>query len=191
MVQADNINLAQNGRELSGKWGWFMAMGVFLLIVGLIAAIALPFATAAVAIYIGIMMVIGGVIQLIHAFSLQSWGRFILWLLAGLLYTVAGVICFTQPILAASIFTFILGFLLIVNGVIRVIVGLQSRQYSSWGWIVAAGLISGLLGILIITGWPANTLWVLGLFLAIDLIFQGWSWIAFSIGLRSIKHNLS
>lgn len=189
MVRADNLNLPERGREIAGKWGWFMAMGIILLIVGIIASLTLPFATAAVAIYIGIMMVFAGVTQLIHAFGVQSWGRFFYWLLAGLLYTVGGVICFTQPILAAAVFTFLLGFMLIVAGVIRIIVGFQSRGLKGSGWIIAAGVITALAGIVITTGWPANTLWILGLFLSIDLIFQGWSWIAFSLGLRSIRQS--
>ena len=53
-----------------------------------------------------------------------------------------------------------------------------------WGWIVAAGLISVLAGLIIAMGWPVNSLWVLGLFLAIDLIFQGWTFIAVGLALK-------
>jgi len=66
-VRADNLNLPINGRELASKWGWFMAMGILLLVVGVIAAFTLPFATTAVTIYIGIMMLFGGAIQTVHA----------------------------------------------------------------------------------------------------------------------------
>lgn len=187
-MKPDNLNLAINGRELASKWGWFMAMGIILLVVGFIAAFTLPFATTAVAIYIGIMMLIGGVIQTAHAFGVRSWGRFFYWLIAGLIYTVGGIVCLVEPILAASVFTFLLGFLLIVAGVVRIIVGFQSRGFRGYGWIIAAGVITAIAGLIITTGWPANSLWVLGLFLSIDLIFQGWSWIAFSLGLRTIKN---
>ncbi|WP_297322685.1 HdeD family acid-resistance protein [uncultured Bartonella sp.] len=188
MVRSDNWNLPEGGQELTAKWGWFLVLGIILLVVGIIAAFTLPFATAAVAIYIGIMMLIGGVIQIIHAFGVRSWGRFFYWLLAGLLYTVGGVICLLEPILAAAVFTFLLGFLLVVAGVIRVVVGFQSRTVKGYGWIIAAGIVTAIAGLIITTGWPANTLWVLGLFLSIDLIFQGWSWIGFSFGLRALKN---
>ncbi len=187
-MRSDNWNLPEGGQELTAKWGWFLVLGIILLVVGIIAAFTLPFATAAVAIYIGIMMLIGGVIQIIHAFGVRSWGRFFYWLLAGLLYTVGGVICLLEPILAAAVFTFLLGFLLVVAGVIRVVVGFQSRTVKGYGWIIAAGIVTAIAGLIITTGWPANTLWVLGLFLSIDLIFQGWSWIGFSFGLRALKN---
>lgn len=187
-MRANNLNLPINGRELASKWGWFMAMGILLLVVGVIAAFTLPFATTAVTIYIGIMMLFGGAIQTVHAFSVKSWGRFFYWLIAGLLYTIGAIVCLVEPILAAAFFTFLLGFLLIVAGVIRIVVGFQSRGVRGYGWIIAAGIITAIAGLIITTGWPFNSLWVLGLFLSIDLIFQGWSWIAFSLGLRALKN---
>lgn len=186
-MSSNNWNLPEGARELSSKWGWFLVFGIILLVVGIIAAFTLPFATAAVAIWIGIMMLVGGIVQVIHAFGVRSWGRFFFWLLAGLLYTIGGIICLVEPILAAAVFTFILGFLLVVAGVIRIIVGFQSRAFKGHGWIIAAGIVTAIAGLIITTGWPANTLWVLGLFLSIDLIFQGWSWIGFAIGLHSLK----
>ena len=188
-MSSNNWNPLEGARELSAKWGWFLVLGIILLLVGIVAAFTLSVATEAVAIYIGIMMLVGGIVQVIHAFSVKSWGRFFYWLLAGLLYTFGGIVCLVQPILAAAVFTFLLGFLLVVAGVIRVIIGFQSRELKGHGWIIAAGIITAIAGLIITTGWPANTLWVLGLFLSIDLIFQGWGWIGFAIGLRSLKNS--
>ena len=50
--------------------------------------------------------------------------------------------------------------------------------------MVAGGVITLLAGIVIAIGWPVNSLWILGMFLAIDLIFQGWSFVAFGLALR-------
>ena len=121
----------ENRREF--KWGWFLVLGIILLVVGIIAAFTLPFATEAVAIYIGIMMLVGGIVQIIHAFGVKSWGRFFYWLLAGILYTFGGIVCLVQPVLAAAVFTFLLGFLLVVAGVIRVVIGFGLPiRYGFW-----------------------------------------------------------
>lgn len=187
MAINNNINLSPHTIARQKHWGWSMAIGIILLVIGSIAAVSLPFATVAVTIYIGLMMIIGGLIQIIHAFTFKKSGRFVIWLIAGAIYTVAGIVCWIEPVVAAVIFTFLLGILLLAAGILRIIVGVQHRDLSNWGWIVAAGVISALLGILITTGWPENSLWILGLFLAIDLMFQGWSLIAFSLGLKAYQ----
>jgi uncharacterized membrane protein HdeD (DUF308 family) len=68
--------------------------------------------------------------------------------------------------------------------VLRIWVGFQQKGSSGWGWVVAAGVITLLAGVLIALRWPVNSLWVLGLFLAIDLIFQGWAFIALGMALK-------
>ena len=76
-MSSNNWNPLEGAHELSAKWGWFLVLGIILLVVGIIAAFTLPFATEAVAIYIGIMMLVGGIVQIIHAFGVKSWGRFL------------------------------------------------------------------------------------------------------------------
>lgn len=167
------------------KWGWFLTLGIILLIFGFIACINLVLATVVSVLFIGTFMLFGGVVQIVHAFNVKKWSQFFLWLLAGLLYTLAGIICFLNPIFAASVLLLLLAFALIIAGIMRIIIGIQSRPVSGSGWIVVAGIITTLLGIMILIQWPFDSLWVLGLFLAIDLIFQGWGWIAFAFGLKN------
>jgi uncharacterized membrane protein HdeD (DUF308 family) len=171
--------------ELTSKWGWFVALGVALLILGGIAFGNLVLATVVSVYYVGMMMLVAGVIEIIHAFGVKTWGRFFFWLLSGLLYAAAGVITFINPILAAGILTFLLAAALLGSGLFRVWMGFKSKPASGWGWIVAGGVITALLGLIIAIQWPVNSLFILGLFLAIDLIFQGWTYIAFGLGIKS------
>jgi hypothetical protein len=60
---------------------------------------------------------------------------------------------------------------------------MKNNSAKNWGWIVAAGVISILAAMLIALGWPVNSLWVLGMFLAIDLVMQGWAFIAVGLAL--------
>ncbi|RUW62503.1 DUF308 domain-containing protein, partial [Mesorhizobium sp. M4B.F.Ca.ET.049.02.1.2] len=82
------------------------------------------------------------------------------------------------------VLTLLLAASLVASGVLRAWVGFRHRPEKGWGWLVAAGVISALAGLVIAMGWPVNSLWVLGLFLAIDLVFQGWSFIAIGLALK-------
>lgn len=180
----DSLKRPSLPSELTSKWGWFLVLGIALLILGGIAFGNLFFATVVSVYYVGVTMLIGGIIEIAHAFGVKSWKSFFFWMLSGLLYTAAGIITFTNPLLAAGILTFLLAATLIGSGFFRIWMGFQSKPAAGWGWIVAAGVITALAGIVIALRWPVNSLYILGLFLAVDLIFQGWSFIAFSLGIK-------
>ena len=119
-----------------------------------------------------------------HAFGVKSWGRFVWWLISGILDAAAGVIAFMNPLLASSVLTLLLAAALLAAGVIRIWVGFEHRSEANWGWIVAAGVVTALAGLIIALGWPVNSLFVLGIFLAFDLIFQGATLTAFGLALK-------
>lgn len=168
------------------RWGWFLALGIILAIVGIVACFNLAISSIAVTMCVGFMMIFGGIAQIVQAFSVRGWGYFFLWLLAGILYLLAGFVCFSDPFAATIILTFVLAFFLILAGAIRIIIGFNARHVSGAGWIIFAGIISALLGVMVLIGWPA-TFYVLGIFLSVDLILQGWGWIAFALGLKSVQ----
>lgn len=173
--------------SLSHKWGWFIILGIVMLMLGGVAFGNLLFATVATVYYVGILILIAGVIEIIHAFSVQTWKSFFFWLLSGILYAVAGVLTFMNPILASSVFTLCLAIALIASGFFRMCVAFQSRNVKGWGWLFFGALITALAGILIAARWPIDSLWILGMFLAIDLVFQGWSMIALGFGLKAAR----
>lgn len=170
--------------QARAKWGWFVALGVVLLVFGGVAFGNLFIATVASVYLVGWMMLMAGVVEIIHAFGVKSWSRFFYWLLSGLVYAVAGFFAFYNPLLASAVLTFLLAAALVASGVLRIWAGFGQRGTAGWGWMVAAGVVTLLVGILIALRWPVNSLWVLGLFLAIDLVFQGWTFIAFGLALK-------
>lgn len=182
-LQQDTLNKAIG--EARDKWGWFVALGVLLLIFGGIAFGNLFIATVASVYVIGWLMLFAGVVEIIHAFGVKTWARFFYWLLGGLLYAIAGFFAFYNPLLASAVLTFLLAVALVASGVLRAWEGYAHRSEKGWGWIVAAGVITAIAGLLIALRWPFNSLWVLGLFLAIDLVFQGWTFIALGLALKN------
>lgn len=170
---------------LRAKSGWIFALGVIYVIAGCIALGSVVAATVVSVFVVGIMMVIAGIAEVFNAFQLQSWGRFLLWLLLGALYIVAGFATFENPVLAAAILTLVLGIALIASGIMRIILGFGIKGGTPWVWIVLSGVITLLLGIVILVHWPVSSLYILGIFLGVDLIVAGVGWMALGFGLRS------
>ncbi len=170
---------------MRAKWGWIVALGVVYVVAGFIALGSIVAATVATVYVVGIMMIIAGVAEVISAFQVKSWGRFIFWLLLGILYVVAGFVAFDNPLLTAVWLTLILGAALVASGLVRIYLGFNMRAGSPWVWVVISGLITFLLGVIILAHWPVSSLWTLGIFLGVDLVFAGASWIGLGLGLRN------
>ena len=171
-------------RALRPKWGWIVAFGVISLIAGIIALGSVVMATESAVFIVGIMMVVVGVVEIFTAFGTRGWGRFLLWLLLGVLYLFAGFICLQNPFQAAVWLTLMLGIALIVGGVVRIFLATQMKQGTPWGWVVFSGILSFLLGLMIVAKWPASSFYTLGIFLGIDLIFIGTGWLTMGLALR-------
>jgi uncharacterized membrane protein HdeD (DUF308 family) len=169
---------------LRSKWGWILALGIVYVIVGFIALGSIVTATAASVFIVGIMMVIAGVAEVINAFQIKTWGKFVLWLILGALYILAGFMTIQNPLLAAAFLTLLLGGTLAISGIMRVILAFSMKEGTTWIWPVLSGAVTLLLGIIILYRWPVSSLYVLGLFLGIDLVIAGASWISVSLSLR-------
>ncbi len=169
---------------LRAKAGWIIALGVVYVIAGFIALGSVVFATVVSVFVVGIMMLIAGVAEVINSFQIKTWGSFLLWLLLGVLYIIAGLITFEHPLLAAIVLTLVLGCALIASGIMRIVLAFNMKEGAPWIWVVVSGAITFLLGLIILARWPVSGLYVLGLFLGIDLILVGASWIGLGFGVR-------
>ena len=172
---------------LRAKWGWIVALGVVYLIAGFIALGSVAMATVASVLIVGVMMIIAGVAEVISAFQIKSWGKFLLWVLLGLLYVVAGFVTFQNPLLAAVLLTLVLGASLVASGIMRIILAFSMKRETPWIWVALSGVITVLLGVLILARWPVSSLYILGLFLGIDLIMAGAGWVGIGLGLRRAR----
>lgn len=174
-------------RALRSKWGWLVGFGVFSVIAGLIALGSVVMATASAVFIVGLMMLMAGIAEIVAAFNAKDWSHRLLWLLLGALYVFAGFVCIQNPFQAATLLTLMLGIALIVSGLVRVFLATQMKQGTPWGWVAFSGVLSFLLGVMIVSHWPASSFFVLGIFLGIDLIFVGTGWITMGLALK--KHR--
>jgi uncharacterized membrane protein HdeD (DUF308 family) len=171
---------------LRAKWGWIVALGVVYVVAGVIALGSVVIATVATVFVVGIMMVLAGVFEVISAFQIKTWGRFLFWLALGVLYIVAGFVAWDNPLLTAVWLTLILGAALVASGITRIFLAFNMQHGSPWIWVVVSGLITLLLGVIILIHWPVSSLYTLGIFLGVDLVFAGAGWIGLGMGLRQL-----
>src|ERR1700758_2215096 len=187
---ADILKNPQAGSDLAtlrAKSGLIVGRGIVLLLAGLVALGSVVLATVASVLVVGVMMIIAGVAEVFSAFQIKSWGKFLLWVLLGVLYIIAGFVTFENPLLAAALLTLILGASLVACGIMRIILAFSMKRETPWIWVLLSGVITLLLGLLILAHWPVSSLYILGVFLGIDLIMAGVAWIGLGFGLRQVR----
>jgi uncharacterized membrane protein HdeD (DUF308 family) len=199
MTMTDAVNTTTNAKPalgtaihaITGKWGWFIALGVGEIILVGIASVDLMAATLASVLVIGAAVFVAGIFQVLHAFSARGVSGVLYWLLAGVVYAAAGAIILYDPVFASFTLSLAAGVFLVAAGIMRTWAGLHARPAAGWGWIVAAGILTFCVGVVVVLAWPAIGLWFLGAMLVVDLIFQGWGLIAFGVALkaRSGRHS--
>lgn len=171
-------------REVQKKWGWIVAFGVLLSLAGFVALGSVLLATLSTVLVVGIAMIVAGVGEIINGFAMRCWKNFFLWVVIGILYVIAGISVLENPLLAAGILTLILGAGLLASGVVRFFLAFQLPENSSKFFVAASGLLTIVVGAIILAQWPTSSLWVIGMFLGIDLLFAGASWIGVGFALR-------
>jgi uncharacterized membrane protein HdeD (DUF308 family) len=164
--------LQTNLNSIHENWKWVLASGIAFVVFGAIALAYSVLVTLASVFVFGWLLVFGGVFEAVHAFKNARWGGFLLELLTSILYVVVGVLMVVNPGVGAVSLTLLMAAFFRVGGIFRIVAAAALRP-PRWGWLVTSGLITLLLGILIWMEWPVSGLWVIGLFLGIDMLFTG------------------
>lgn len=174
-----------NGAEhIRKNWGWFLALGIVFLIGG-VFAIAMPLvASLVVTTVVGIALAFVGIVEIVQAWSIRSWGGFIWQLLMGLIVLIGGIVIWLFPIQGTLILTIVLAAIFLAKGITQLILGFQMRPQSGWGWVIFAGLVSLVIGVLMWIYFPASAIFI-GTLAGISLIFTGWSYIMVSMAARN------
>ncbi|WP_245572742.1 HdeD family acid-resistance protein [Lichenihabitans psoromatis] len=172
-------SLGAAAERIRHRWGWIVAFGAFSAILGVVALVLTETATIASVLLIGIFMVMAGFAEVAIGMRTRTWGRMFLWEAAGIIYILAGIVAILLPEVAAGVITLLLGAGLFATGLLRIYLGFKMTGSASRGAVILAGTVTLLLGVLILAGWPNNSVLVLGTFLGIDLLFYGLTWMIF------------
>jgi len=175
--------------DLGKNWGWFLALGILLLVAGVIGLGMTVTLGLVSMLYFGFLMLVGSVFQLVAVFQGPGW-RSRLWsLLIALLYLAAGLIMIFDPLLASATLTLLIGAGLIAIGMLRVLIAFQLKGTYGWGWTLIGGILTLVLGFIIVAGWPVSGLWIIGLIIAIEVILAGVSYIAVALAAREFRKS--
>ena len=172
--------------NVTSKWGWFVALGIVLILVGMIALIDVVAFTIASVIFIGAMLAVGGIFQIFHAAMTKDWGSFFLNIIMGILYTVGGFLIMQEPVQGSLILTLMVIVALVVGGIMRIVVAVQHRELRGWWLMMLGGVVSLVLAYLLYATLPWSGLWVLGTLVAVELLIQGFTWLNLGLGLRRV-----
>jgi uncharacterized membrane protein HdeD (DUF308 family) len=164
---------------------WFLVLGIALIIIGMIAIGAAVEMTIISMLFLGWLLIIAGLFEVIHGFRHRPWSGFFINLLGGVLYVVAGIVMVTNPGLAAVTLTLVIAIILIIAGLFRLFIAFSTPLHHR-GWLILNGAISILLGVMIWDAWPVSGLWVIGMFIGIDMIFDGWTEIMLALSVRRL-----
>ncbi len=184
-VGASSHSLGEATERLRPKWASITGFGVLLVVLGVAALFFSLIATVATVTLNGVLFLIAGAAEIGIGMHSRSWGRFFLWVIGGLLYLSAGVLCIVNPRLASVALTLILGAGLIAAGVVRVTLATQLPRGEPRLMVFLAAAVTILLGLIIVSHWPLDSVYVLGTLLGVDLLFHGVGWVSFGMGLHS------
>ena len=158
-----------------------MGYGILSVIFGFIGLYMSTLMTMTTILMLGIFMLITGIVFIVESFSSPDWQGKLLNLSLSILYTAAGVVTIINPVGAAVWFTLFLAIFLAMIGVLRIIMAFQIKSRTrAWVWVVFGGILNIVLGVLVYMGWPESGLWVIGMFISIELIIHGFNAIVLS-----------
>jgi uncharacterized membrane protein HdeD (DUF308 family) len=183
-LSALEARVAETKQLITDKWGWFLALGIVLILAGL-AAIAFPFLSSIAAkVVLGWLFLIGGVMMIVHAFQAPGWGGFLWELLIGILYVVVGGYLAFFPLAGLLTLTIVIAALFIAEGVFEAIMAFRVRPHEGWVWLLLSGIAALAVGVIIAMGLPESAIWALGLLVGINLLFSGWSYVFLALAGR-------
>ncbi len=165
-------------------WGWFLAFGIALLLLGA-AAVARSFAATVVTmLFFGWLLVFASAIEIGQAILVGHWAGFFYHLLSAVLFGIAGFILIARPLISAEAITILIATLFLASGIFQLIAAVAVATPGR-GWQALDGIITFVLGLLVLAQWPASGFWVIGLLVGIDLVFYGCLWIALALRVRA------
>jgi uncharacterized membrane protein HdeD (DUF308 family) len=170
---------------LRPKWGWLFALGITMVVLGTIALFIMPAATIGTVLVLGWLLIFSGIIEMVHAFRVRRWGGLFLHLIGGVLGVLVGLLVVTHPLVGAMAWTLLFASFFTVVGLFRLITAIRLK-FPNWGWAVFDGAITLVLGIMLWASWPVSAVWFLGLAVGVSLILRGWSYVMFSLAIRSL-----
>jgi uncharacterized membrane protein HdeD (DUF308 family) len=177
-------SLGQSIEKLKSRWTWFVGYGLLCLVFGVLALTMVVASTLAVVFFVALMLIVAGGAEIVLGFNSRDWPSFFLWVMSGVFYLVFGAFALARPEVAAAVLTAFVGAGFVIAGLTRMWLGFKLPAGPK-AYVILAGVVTTVLGGLILAVWPGNTMMILGTLFGVDLVFYGASWIALGLKLRA------
>ena len=170
--------------DLQRNWGWLLGLGILFVVLGFIGLGMTVGLTMVSIVFMGALFIFAGFAQMVDVFKSHHWKGIVGHALIAVLYIMGGAMVIHDPVLASAVITALIAWILIIIGVTRLIMAVVLRHAAGWGWLLFAGITAIILGLLILMQWLYSALWIIGMFIAIELIVNGWTYIFLAMGMR-------
>ncbi|MGZ5055292.1 MAG: HdeD family acid-resistance protein [Methylobacter sp.] len=187
MTKIDDFNIEmqhmqqQMQQYLQTHWQLFLAEGIFFIFLGLCAIVIPQIFTVATVIFLGWILLFGGIVQVGRSFMFSSMPGFGWWLFMGILQIIIGYLFISRPVAGAVTLTMLLTAFFALEGIAKISIALMMRPLANWGLILFSGLTALIFALVIMISWSESAQWLLGLFLGINMLFLGWSMVKISL----------
>lgn len=168
-------------------WSWLLGLGLLFVIFGFLGLGSVVTVTLISIVFIGCLFFVGGVLQFIDVSRSKQWKHAVWHGLIALMYFVGGSFIIWDPVLASTVITALVGWTLIVIGILRLVMAISSHGIQGWVFTLIASLAAIVLGGIILMQWPVSSLWVVGMFISIELLLNGLSYIIMALAMRSAQ----
>ena len=182
--------LEREFHHLKSDWWWLLLYGVLLTVCGAVAIVFPVLASVTAMVVLGVVLMIAGIVTIIAAFWAGKWSGVLVQMFVGIVYLVVGLLIRETPLQSAITMTMFVAAFFIVAGGFRVLAALVVR-FPYWGWALLNGVITLLLGVIIVRHFPQDRFWVLGLLIGLEMLFNGWTWIVLSLAIRNIPDKIA
>ena len=184
-IESNAIEIKQMQQKMQDyfqkHWKLFLAEGIFLIVLGIIAILVPHFFTVAIVVSLGWILLFGGTFLIIRALLFFRMPGFGLWLFMGILQFVIGFLFLTQPLQGILTLTMLMALFFALEGIAKVSFALMMRPLAHWGFVLFSGLTALILAGVVWMGWPGTAEWLLGLLFGINMFFGGWSLVNISL----------
>ena len=175
-----------NTETVRAGWGWFLALGIVLVIGGSLAILLPVASTLATSLFLGAILFVGGIFQIIHAFQVKTWGGFFWDLIVGIVQVAGGIIVYMNPFAGAVTLTVLIAAVFFAQGVTQTFLAFKVRPHDGWGWLLASGLIAVIVAVMLMMRFPAASVTAPGILAGISILFSGFSYVMIALAARRL-----
>lgn len=158
----------------------WLVVGIISILGGIFALFNPLSATLAAEQLAGFLFLFVGILQFVALFTVHSTGAKVFAAIGGVIGVLLGFELLTEPMQGILTLTMVVAILFMATGIVRTVVAFGLRGTAAFAPVLFSGIISIILAIMIFSGYPESSTYILGVLLAVELISNGISLVMYS-----------